>query len=424
MKLYLLLPVSLLLTCCTNIDENNPQHVREVENSLPLSSKKTIGLLEEFKESHSIPSTKANSFSEFNVTNIKTETYIFDIENQLEKKLFSDAETTQVDEKSSLLNVEIHTVEFENNGDKGFAIVTDDERINKVYAYTENGELADTTFNIGLKAALHDIKIACEQDLVQFYNNKKTMTKATTYRLIVQPITELEWSQRAPYNQLLLTCSGQNWQYGGRAPAGCTPVAIAQAVAYLCPPSVGYNISGLRNVGSYADGATTGPWVSNMAVWLRYIGSCVKASYSCSGTGAWLKEIKDEFNTWGIKYNLEIDVNVNIESMAYNLYKGYPHITTGFTKKPREGHTWLWEGIDCRYTSISSTTKKVTIAANTSVYVYCNWGWGRNSCNGWYTKANMEMPTNMTKPFLDDNEQLYITGTTFTIPAKGQIVEY
>jgi hypothetical protein len=399
-KALLVLPT--ILICCTNAYENEPQpQAEEQENRSPI-----IRLLEEFKESHSIPLTKTSSFLEFNIVNIETETYTCDVADQLEDSPVLDA--LESDETPDLFEVEIHTVEFENGGNKGFAIVSDDERINRVYAYTESGETV------------------CEQDLLHFYNNEKASTKGGfASRLLVQPITGLLWNKCAPYNQLVPACSGVGAIYAGHAPAGCTPVAIAQAVAYLCPPSLSSsNINSLRNVGSYTDGTTEEAWVNNMASWVRYIGTCVGVNYGCSGSGAWISNITDEFNTWGINYSIGIDVNVNIQSMAYNLYKGYPHITTGFTKNPREGHTWLWEGIDCYQTEISSSTKKVTIVPNTMVTVYCNWGWGRNSSSGWYAQANMEHPSDKPLSFLDDNEQLYITGTTFTVPAKGQIVNY
>lgn len=117
-------------------------------------------------------------------------------------------------------------------------------------------------------------------------------------------------------------------------------------------------------------------------------------------------------------------MKVDIRDLAYNLYLGYPHLTSGFTKNPREGHAWIWEGIDCYYTSIVPSDNKVYLAANSQVMVYCNWGWGIGEDNGWYAQANMEKPLRMTKPFLDDNDQIYIWGTTFTVPPRETLLYY
>ena len=84
--------------------------------------------------------------------------------------------------------------------------------------------------------------------------------------------------------------------------------------------------------------------------------------------------------------------------------KGNPHLTSGFRKNPRGGHTWIWDGIR-GYVNGSS----IEVDA-----IHCNWEWNNPSgsypvvnLNGWY--ASYEQPDPNQESYLDDNVQLYIT---------------
>ncbi|MDR2533403.1 MAG: hypothetical protein LBC81_01280 [Tannerellaceae bacterium] len=49
-----------------------------------------------------------------------------------------------------------------------------------------------------------------------------------------------------------------------------------------------------------------------------------------------------------------------------------------------------------------------------SAMLFCNWGWGPNGGNGWFVEY--EKPDANKQPFLDNNDQLYILGTSFARP--------
>lgn len=387
---------------CSNVDQMDSQ------SSVPDEQNSLINLIKEFDTNHYGVVSKSSTTSELTIKNVETKTYTFNIKDETSNLLKSNSYNAKSLESATVV---VSTVEFEKNGKSGFSIASDDERINKVYAYSEYGQLSDTVYNIPLKDYLSKIEQACKKDLINYYQDKNT--KATVYHLIVNPITNLEWDQTAPYNLLCPTCSSISWEYAGRCPAGCTPVAAAQVIAYLCPPSLSsYNISSLRAIKSYPLGTTTGSWTSNMSVFIRYIGTCLSAKYACDGTGANYSEIGEEFDRWGILHKYYEDKNIDLNWLAYNLYSKRPHLTSGFTKKPRSGHSWVWEGIDCYHSGISSQYQRVYIEPGRTVMLYCNWGWGGRS-NGWY--VDYETPTGQGT-YLDDNIQLYITGTSFTVP--------
>ena len=98
----------------------------------------------------------------------------------------------------------------------------------------------------------------------------------------------------------------------------------------------------------------------------------------------------------GYPCSLDIDENININTLYNNLKNGNPHITSGFRNSPeRVGHAWIWDGMR-GYVNGST----ITLDA-----IHCNWGW--NSSNGWYTSYEQPFPD--VESYYDDNCQLYIT---------------
>lgn len=407
-KYFLTILLGIGLLGCSD----NEEPISKSSASLSEECNVSIQLIKDFGKTHSCPTlTKSTSSSDLIIKDVRSKVYYFEVEDSIVNR---SPRLQRLSSNSDSLSVTLYTVEFEKNGNSGFAIASGDERISNVYAYTENGQLSDTLYNVGLKYTLANIENVCKDELIRYYNQPKKTATATP--LLVQPFTNLEWNQTAPYNQLAKVCSSAGWAYAGRCPAGCTTIAVAQAVAWLLPPKVtGFYLESLRKIKSYPLGATTGDWVSNMANYIRYIGNCVNIEYSCEGSGALIKDIRDEFDTWGIHYSYAEDKNVDLDMLAYNLVKELPHITSGFTKKPRKGHSWIWEGIDCKLTGTTDGHSRLYLDYSVTPKLYCNWGWGGSS-NGWY--VSYEQPEGHDKPYLDDNCQLYITGTSFSRPAN------
>ncbi len=407
MKKIFYTTIVLMIVSCANEEEIFKPQLPELKND-----NIAIELVKTFAESHkgNQIETRSSEQSELIITDIESKTLNFDISEEVgNKNLKSNLKT---------VSVKLKTVKFKQKDKKGFSVVSDDNRINKVYAYSENGSLSDTTFNIGLKIALEKIEKVCELDLIEHYKNEGTMkTRAAspTYRLFVNNIIPTRWNQTAPYNLNAIPASScsryEEWKYAGRAAAGCAPVAIAQAVAYLCPPALSttYNLPLLRQT-TFNEGITSGTGVSDVAAFVRYIGSCLNASYGCS-TSSMTKDIRDDFTRWGISYHFDTNENVNLGRTAKYLTHGLPTITRGSRKHPVEGHAWLWTGIDCQYTGIKSDGDYLVVA--NTVLLWCNWGWGGSS-DGWFIE--FEKPDPSKEPYMDNNNQLYILGTSFVRP--------
>jgi len=119
-----------------------------------------------------------------------------------------------------------------------------------------------------------------------------------------------------------------------------------------------------------------------------------------------------EFSSWGINHSY-VDGNVDLGRVAYNMWNGFPHITSGVKKNAKVGHAWIWEGIRCNVSSINHSNGKIQISG--SPLLYCNWGWGGSS-NGWFANYEDAVVNGEIRRYIDDNRQIYITGTSYSFP--------
>lgn len=380
---------------CTNEDGVILNNLETLDNQL----EPTIELVKRFASEHqSDPVTKADG-SDIKVLNYEVKTYTFNFADELK-----DTPQTKAGEISN--QVDVYTINFEKSGKQGYTIATSDPRIEKVYAYVESGSLSDTTYNLGLSAFLSYIPATCKKDLVNYYTGDIETKSTGTKRMIIQPLTNLIWNQTYPYNKYADVCSNMvGTNYNGHAPAGCTSIAVAQAMAFLKPTALRnkYNLDYVINDYQIYPPHST---AENVSLLVKDINQRLGTKFGCEGSGANLRDIRNSLTEWGIKYEYRHDANVIENSLANCLACRYPHMTRGERKSPRSGHAWLWTGIDFDYDAATAIpTMKVT-----KVYqVYCNWGWGGSS-NGWF--ASYEQPDPNMQPYLDNNDQIYVLAIT------------
>lgn len=419
---------SLIVFGCTDekvdVLSNPEMGMTGVENNAEFN--KALESLKEFGSAHGNGGARLKSLdmSGLNVLNVEERTYTFNrselgVRKENLSRLMALSSKTRFEEKVS---VKVYTVSFEKDGYKGYAIMSGDDRTSKVYVYVPYGDLSDTTYIAGAKDVIENVENMCRQDLRNYFTRGEneggqtvtTMASKPTH-LVVQPLTGLAWNQTYPYNKYApYSCSNIDAAYNGLAPAGCTPIAIAQVVAYLCPPAISskYDLPLLRKY-RFVDSYFPIDIQNKVGRFIKEgIADLVNTHYGCEGTKAKIRYIRDDFDDWGIDYDYAEDKNVDCGKVAYNLMNGYPHITCGFTKRPRSGHTWIFEGVDCYYTGVNNG--KLVIADHSRFMFYCNWGWGGTS-NMWYIR--FETPNNPDGSpggtYLDDNCQLYIYNTRF-----------
>lgn len=335
----------------------------------------------------------------------------FEIKDVTMKKI--SVQFTHTINTKSLLSVEnlpdttsinLYTLVFEKNGQKGFSIVTGDERLKQVYAYTECGQLSDTLYNIGLAATLSQITYAVQNDLLHTYALRMTSAVNEERALSIGPLLHTKWHQNYPYNlqcPIMEPCKDN-------ALAGCTAIAIAQVIAFLDVPRSRYQGTFDYSVINYSEEV---PYAhkNRVAKFVRFIGDKVQTNYGCSFSGAKWKNFTPTLDLWGIHYEYANDANVDVSKLVRELVQGFPHITGGAQKKGEKGaHTWVWDGVNGKFKVTSDGRGPLNYQPIGTILFHCNWGWGGTS-DGWYLQSNMEQPTDKTAPYLDNNTQLYIT---------------
>lgn len=385
---------------CDNDEEyilNVGEEISDSDNSLS----RAIDLVKNYEQDLV---SKSGSNSEVVIDNYEKRTYTFFVPKKGIAK--SALNSTSADS----INVDLYYMTFSKGGNRGYAFVSGDERVNRVYAYTESGTIGDTAYIYPLACIIREIPSILERDVQKYYVNEST-SRAGTY-FSYGPLITTSWHQGAPYN--LYTPAFQ-WTnpvdqiyYGDRYAAGCTNIATAQVITYY--GKFTGTMFGNRNIDfdNLKRTATIGEYDSRAQVvgnFLREIISKNNSTYYNDGsTGASLEATYTYLKNMGYSCNIAKDVNVDINALYTNIKNGNPHLTSGFRKNPRGGHTWIWDGIR-GYVNGSS----IEVDA-----IHCNWGWNNPSgsypavnSNGWY--ASYEQPDPNQEPYFDDNVQLYIT---------------
>ncbi|MBE6234871.1 MAG: hypothetical protein E7112_01400 [Bacteroidales bacterium] len=196
---------------------------------------------------------------------------------------------------------------------------------------------------------------------------------------LVAPMVSVRWHQGAPF--------------GIFAPnylAGCTPIAIAQVMAYYQYPnelSLTYPNVAIQQITLDWENLTshTGYHGNTCDICLqcaylaRQIGHICEASYGSGGTGAWPEVVYlNSLGYSGIQYD-----DYSFSSIIGSLNKQYPCIISGFNNN--SGHTWVIDGY-YEKTTISNIfmvagldRELFMVTKDIDTYMHFNYGWGSGS---------------------------------------------
>lgn len=282
-------------------------------------------------------------------------------------------------------------IKFHQDTVKGYAIASNDPRLNRVYTFIERGEFADTAKILPLKAAIESVPYVAEADIQSYYADSES-EKDTTW-VFLGNIVNTSWEQGAPYNNYAPYCSSKDKNMD----IGCVPVAVSQLIA-KCKRFKG-TYMGNRNIDFDALTAIPqiypiNPLANQVATFLHEVAIYCKVKFDCDGTSTSLEN--------AYQYLLDLGYSCYISDEALdpvllynNLKNGIPHIASG-VDSDGNGHCWLVTGIRGYY--VNSKNKF------TSYMTYCNWGWGIS--DGW-TALYSWGPYG--KSYYLKNKQLYVT---------------
>lgn len=188
------------------------------------------------------------------------------------------------------------------------------------------------------------------------------------------PLLNTQWGQDVGYNNLLPIKSCYTTS-NGRAPAGCSAVAMAQVMKYHGEPSQTYNFSAMPN--------STGS--SETSKLTRDIGATVNMKYWCAGSWLYPWVMDGAFGYYsygGAIYEKYDPGDQNIVKSELN--KNQPVILEGKDtplvsfQSDQFWHIWVCDGYRTRYDCQNGIGY---------LYFHMNWGWNGNH-NGWYGFQN------------------------------------
>lgn len=261
---------------------------------------------------------------------------------------------------------------FNIDKQKGFVIVSGDDKTETILGYSDNGEIDKNNLPDGLKALLEAYETDVRYPIANSANRKARAVVAT--KKSIPAIVPAHWNQDAPYNNNLkgnLT--------------GCVATAMAQVMYYhRFPASCGYlkapsytfsNVTGttfqwdkMTDTYSKQYSAESGQAVADL---MQYCGYSVKMGYSTSFSSAWITSIRPAMIKYfgydpDMQYVERFNFTVNQwNDMMYNeLREGRPVIYGAMTPEG-SGHCFIIDGYE------------------KGDFFHINWGWSGMS-DGFY----------------------------------------
>ncbi|MBD9134678.1 MAG: hypothetical protein EGP73_07435 [Alistipes indistinctus] len=306
---------------------------------------------------------------------------------------------------------DIYIVNYEDSA--GFAIVSADNRLPDVLAYSDKGTLSENeNLPEGVKmflAALPDyarIEAARTDSLIAAKNRSLDSLPDPDgyYRLNPRhewgpkmyftdnPVIKTQWGQDRPFNEEAPIINGV------RAKAGCVPVAIAQITSYHGTPVRAYDYNNIE-LGIYYNlnwpilaNCLTGDDVFNaymnkpVAVYLRWIGGLCNANYGTVETTAADDSPQNVFKTFG--YSYKSIGPYEFKSLCLSIRRKQPAYLCGRSPDNSKGHAWVADGVKCweqnyyliydlydaNMNFVRTETVYDGVTGHLDTHIYCNWG--------------------------------------------------
>lgn len=199
---------------------------------------------------------------------------------------------------------------FNAGGDRGYVIVSGDDRTEAVLGYTDSGEFDPATAPEGMMAWLKGYlefidRLDSEGVTKETAERKARQMKAQKVRHAIQPLVTSRWNQGDPYNLLCPRYYNADGTQGDRSATGCVATALAQVMYfYKWPDAVvksiprysfdsnGHQISmpsipkgteiDWANMTDIYDGQSTDVQKNAVAELMVYVGTGVKMGYGPS----------------------------------------------------------------------------------------------------------------------------------------------
>lgn len=301
-----------------------------------------------------------------------------------------------------------YVINYKNGG---FVILSADDRISPVLAYSEKGKFTSPDGNLGLTMWVNETKNGVTG--LRNSNDEQSEIVASQWQpenisaFLVRPLyydsmplpplsdcycetttigplltnRDINWHQNRPYNMYAPTVYDDGKSKQGSA--GCVPVAMGMIMAYHSYPD-------RYNYNTY----------EGQALLLQNLGTQLGAEYNWSGTSVERKHMSSTFTSWQMGYVSADDGDFQLRTVTSNLAAGLPVILSAGSKggswlfpEYQNGHAWVCEGYRSEY--ICNGHQDMGTESRYITYLYMNWGWGGHD-NAYYSanKWNPSLATN------------------------------
>lgn len=332
--------------------------------------------------------------AEIKITGVQTSRY--DLEGNLIDD--SDGATRSGEAEDSFT---ISTLDLDFGETQGYAILSDDPRIDRMFFYTENGSPNDSCMIPGLKMVMETYPQVAADILAETKKSGVTRAAVGETTETIPNFVRFTWGQEKPYNACAPYCDcAACSKRGNHQLAGCVTVAVAQ---YLAARGV---FNGTYYPNRNVDFST---FPEDIKIWTAAQEACVVAlfrevahncqiQFGCIGTSGHYSAVVNYLNEIGIPASESSDFYPS--KVKAQFQKGIPFIIRG--NDGSTGHMWLLTGMVSHYDANGVIQ---------SYDYYCNWGWDGRS-NGW-SVGNAFCPRpyyNITyKPFWNGVHCIYTT---------------
>lgn len=317
----------------------------------------------------------------------------------------------------------IYIVNFTN--EEGFVLVSGDTRTEQILAASETGNInvnEEIEESSGVNVFLANAEILFEEQIMlaeeketklldevlakigegedtrsRRRNNINVKTGAWENVDRINPLVQVTWGQRDPYNNNAPLISGQ------RPPAGCVATAIAQVMSYHRFP-LSYNWSTI-NQHTNSRWGSHAPAHAEIARLFRTIADNVNMQWGLNRSGAWVYDAPSHFSKMGYR-NTGKYQGYNFDKIKLSILDRLPVIISGYAieetykkrkwflgkkktyKSYKEGHAWVIDGLITRRRLVEVERRGRIIY---SYYQYeslvnCNYGWNGMD-DGYYNSA-------------------------------------
>lgn len=381
----------LSLFSCTKEKEFLNSEINENEINLSLDEKKAFIAM---KLSHKIEIEEARDLAE-------KATSMFDRGNltKSERTISHVSIGVRTATKGNSADTMLYIFNYSNN--KGYVIISADERSEGVIAFIEKGNLniGDTLNDRGAGVLLSNIE-SYQQAQINEYNHlkdslgtqvlakigsiedfKELTTKSVggTFKSLIYPMVKTQWGQGTPFNSYAVLKDGV------RCKAGCFAVAVSQLVAYHGSPSnfngTFYNLENIRNRSSVAEMSAIE--IDQMARFIAVIGHMCSSDWGVSSTSSTDKKARTCLRDLG--YTTPWDPqDYNLSLIKNSLYNKRPVLIGGYSHRKSilgiyshsGGHEWLIDGLgEVRTISAAVGPNGIIQQVILQEFLHCNFGW-------------------------------------------------